>query len=790
MTKNRSVRAAHLALAVAAAAALAGCAAMGPGAGGGTATIQRTAHGVAHVSAGDLESLAYGIAYAHAQDNVCQTADQLVTVRGERSRHFGGATLGLLGLRALPNEQVDLFVASHVDDAKLAKAAATTSAEAQALSRGYVAGYNRYLADHAGRLPAACNGKPWVTPMTAADYARIAEVSAVQAGVALFADGILGAAPPKTAALGEPGRSGAAAVAAIDVQSTLSVDDLRPDYAPMASNAWAFGRDTTADGRGLLLGNPHFPWRGSNRFWQLHATVPGQLDVMGVAIGTSPVVVIGYTKDVAWSHTVSTGKRFTLHELRLVPGDPTSYLVDGRVEKMGSRDVRTTVRGDGGAMAQKTATVWSTRYGPVFVAPRLGLTWTAQTAYAIQDVNSGNVRSVDQWLAYARARNVQEIQRALPMLGTSWVNTIAADRHGTALYADASVVPDVDAAQLQRCAPGEAGQRAARAANIVVLDGSRAECDWKRDARSAQPGAIAGERLPVALRSDWVQNSNDSFVYTHPAQRFDGISPLVGTARVDSPRTRSSLIEVPLMLGAGKATPEAVQRQLFENRNLLGRLVVPDLLAACAQAPDDATRAGCAALRGWDRTSELGSRGAHLFREFWRGAMGIPNVYRVPFDAARPVETPMGLNMADAAVAAKVWESLGKAVAAVRGAGFALDAPLGDVQRAGIVEERIALHGGEPFEGVLNMMSVRGQTGLANRGYLIDYGTSYVQVVGWDARGPVARALLTYGQSSDPASPHAADQLRLYAKKEWPLLPFHADDVARARIAPPIELRR
>jgi hypothetical protein len=37
---------------------------------------------------------------------------------------------------------------------------------------------------------------------------------------------------------------------------------------------------------------------------------------------------------VAWSHTVSTGKRFTLHELTLVPGDPTSYLIDGKPEKM------------------------------------------------------------------------------------------------------------------------------------------------------------------------------------------------------------------------------------------------------------------------------------------------------------------------------------------------------------------------------------------------------------------------------------------------------------------------
>src|SRR6185369_13782747 len=41
--------------------------------------IQRTAHGVAHVEAPDYESLAYGVAYAHAQDNVCQTADHLLT---------------------------------------------------------------------------------------------------------------------------------------------------------------------------------------------------------------------------------------------------------------------------------------------------------------------------------------------------------------------------------------------------------------------------------------------------------------------------------------------------------------------------------------------------------------------------------------------------------------------------------------------------------------------------------------------------------------------------------------
>ena len=88
------------------------------------------------------------------------------------------------------------------------------------------------------------------------------------------------------------------------------------------------------------------------------------------------------------------------------------------------------------------------------------------------------------------------------------------------------------------------------------------------------------------------------------------------------------------------------------------------------------------------------------------------------------------------------------------------------------------------------MMSARAASNLGSAGYLIDYGTSYVQVVGWDDRGPRAQALLTYGQSSNPASPHATDQLRLYAKKEWPALPFHADEVDKARVGEVLRLQR
>ncbi len=770
--------------ALAAAALLAACATPPAGTDVRTATIQRTANGVAHISAPDAETLAYGMAYAYAQDNVCMTANQLVTVRGERARYFGGATPGLLARRVFPNEQIDLFIAAHMDDAALERAWAGASAESQALARGAVAGYNRYLADQAGKLPDACNGQPWVRPMTLAEFRRQGELTAVQAATAALADAVLGARPPApTAAVAAPVDLADAAQA---MREAGMLD------APLGSNAWAFGKDTTANGSGLLLGNPHFPWAGVNRFWQVHLTIPGSLDVMGVGIGSFPGVTIGFNKDVAWSHTVSTGKRFTLHELTLVAGDPTSYVVDGQPVKMMQRSVSAQVRAAEGSMQAKAQTVWSTRWGPVVVVPRAGLNWTDKIAYALKDANLGNVRAAESSLGFGRARNVQEVRDAMKNIGTPWVNTLAVDRHGNALYADVSVVPDVDAEQLQRCAPSKPAAALLAAAGLVVLDGSKSACDWKRDPASPVPGLIPIGRMPTAVRTDWFHNSNDSFFYSHPEHKWSGISPLVGDARITRPRTRAGLQEIPELLARGKVTPAAVQAQLFEDRNFMGGVTMPDLLAACTARPPASAEArdGCAALRGWNRTSTLDARGAHLFREFWRTARLIPNVYRLPFDPAQPVATPAGLKMDDPAIADKVWESLATAVKNVRTAGFALDATLGSVQRPLITDAAIPLHGGDEFEGVLNNLGNQFAPGIGPKGLPIDYGTSYVQTVTFDARGPLAQAILTYGQSTDPASPNASDQLWLFSRKEWPVLPFHPDDVARARVGDVLRLTR
>ena len=58
-----------------------------------------------------------------------------------------------------------------------------------------------------------------------------------------------------------------------------------------------------------------------------------------------------------------------------------------------------------------------------------------------------------------------------------------------------------------------------------------------------------------------------------------------------------------------------------------------------------------------------------------------------------------------------------------------------------------------------------------------------MQVVTFDANGPVADGLLSYSQSTDPASPYYADQTWLYSRKQWNHLPFSDADIASQAIS-------
>jgi acyl-homoserine-lactone acylase len=146
----------------------------------------------------------------------------------------------------------------------------------------------------------------------------------------------------------------------------------------------------------------------------------------------------------------------------------------------------------------------------------------------------------------------------------------------------------------------------------------------------------------------------------------------------------------------------------------------------------------------------------------------------VPFNPADPVNTPNGV--ASAAVPAML-AALKSAALKLQSLGIPLDGKLGDYQtetRNGI---RIPLHGGiGNTDGSYNSLTMRGT--LTATGYNgAHWGESYIQTVTFDDQGPLAQAMLTYGQSTDPKSPHYADQVSVFSRKEWPVLPFSEDKI-------------
>lgn len=732
-----------------------------------SASITRTTYGIPHITARDWRSVGYGVAYAYAQDNLCLLAEEFATVAGERSLHFGADGKATLGFEDVDNLSSDVFFRTVIDLPMLRAGAATAlSPRARDLMTGYVAGYNRFLKD-AGPdgIPAECRGKPWVRPITADDMLRLNEKQMLLASSLNLAAAIANAAPP-----GVPTSAPKVAISMPD-----------PKNLGIGSNGWAFGSDVTADGSGMVIGNPHFPWKGPNRFWQMHVKGPGGYEVMGVGLAGTPMPTLGFNKDVAWTHTVTEARHFTLYQLALDPADPTRYLVDGQSEPMTKRTV--SVPMPGGA-APVTRTMYSTRWGPVFVIPSRGITWSGASAFAIKDANRGNQRGIEAWLRIGEAKNVGDVQAAVSeTLGIPWVNTIAADRYGNALHADVTAVPNVSADKARSCATPIAPLFAELA---ILLDGSKAACDWDVAAGTLVPGLMPARDQAATTVKTWLTNSNDSYWISNPALPHRELSPVLGKyATARSLRTRSNFIETAALVAGGKVDHPRAMAHAFANKSLAADMAMDEIAALCGSsaAMAEGTKRGCGALARWDRRFEATSRGAALFRAFWPRAARLPGLWAVPFNANDPVGTPRDL-ATEGAKGEKLLAALAEAVAEIDSAGIALDARWGDVQQVIADGGAIPIHGGPGTLGILNMQeSVPTPTGLTPR-----HGTSYIQIVSFDKSGPVADAILSYSQSTNPTSPHAADQTRAYAEKRWHRLPFGKKAIAAETIGKTIRI--
>ena len=794
------------------------------------AIIRRTSDGVPHVYAEDLAGVTFGQGWASAEDHPCDLVDQIIEVQSERAAtfgpgeedehldsDFGWAALGLVEIAA--DDWVDV------------------EGDERTLMEAFAAGWNASFEEQgADGIDDWCTGADWLRPVTPQEVYTYSRAVTLLASGARLVGFIAGAQPPETpaddASAPGGGTDDATTEEASAGESAAAVpgpgDPSGP--APLASNAWAIGSERSEDGGAMLIGNPHFPWTGELRFSEVQLTTEEGLDVYGAQLLGLPGVGLGFTQGVAWSHTVSAGKRFTAYTMELTPGDPTSYQMDGESVAMESRDITVGVLGDDGEVSEQTRTYWSTEFGPVLDFPGVG--WTDAQTVSYRDANLDNDRLGTQYLAMNRANSISELQAAQQEYqGIPLFNTIAAGADGSVWYADTAAAPNLSpeavAAYEERL---EAGGLTALAADsgAVLLEGNTARDRWVEDPEAPWPGVLPWSALPQLERDDYVVNANDSYWVTNADALFDDeYSPLQG--EFGTARSVRTLENLSIVAGLGDdavlGDPPAGDDGKFSFDELMdaalrdsayteqqwrpgvldrcatidapvtsAELVDEDGAVVVAPTPVDLSEA-CEVLEAWDGRYDIDSRGPAVWREFVE-QVEPDELWSQPFDPERPATTPAGLVDPPTEGPDPVMVALASSVALLQSQEISLDVPLGEVQwDARVPDQRLPVPGGLGGEGISNVVSrgsgaasttqeqpetpenlVDGST-LTSEGYPIAYGTSFLLAVHFTDDGPDARTILTYGQVGDPELPAFISGMKAFAAKDWKTVRFTQEDI-------------
>ena len=402
---------------------------------------------------------------------------------------------------------------------------------------------------------------------------------------------------------------------------------------------------------------------------------------------------------------------------------------------------------------------------------------------------------IAQRLAMSKAGSISDLRAALAKYQSiNYLNTIAVDSGGQAFYADTGNVPNVTQDMLNAgCAP---------LGSPLYLDGSRSACEWAVDPAAAQDGIVPFKNAPQLTTQTYVANSNNSYWLANPETPITMTIPnqLWGTEETDiGLRPRMGLAILSEVAGPGlRVTWEQFQNLLFNDRVLGGELLANDLVTLCQTDATLVANGVCAALDGWDHTYTLDSTGGHVFREFMANYLSnysYNDLWAVPFDAADPANTPNTLN--SAGNAANILAALQNGADRILNAGLGYADRMGDIQFTRKDDAVIPIHGGPSQDGAFNMLyyntssngtllppdvSLGGHASYTledQGGYLINYGSSYMQLVEYtDLDTPNAKALISYSQSTNPDSPYFSDQTNLFSQSQWRDCLFTEEQIA------------
>jgi len=492
----------------------------------------------------------------------------------------------------------------------------------------------------------------------------------------------------------------------------------------MGSNGWAIAPARAADGNAMLLANPHLPWSDLFLWYEAQLTAPG-IDAYGASLVGIPVLNIAFNDFLGWTHTVNTHDGWDAYELTLTQG---GYRFDNQTRPFKIETQTLKVRQADGTLRTEPLTVRQSVHGPVVAAK-------AGKAIALRVVGLDQPGALEQWWEMARTKNLKAFESALKRLQIPMFTIMYADRDGHILHLFNGQVPVRSQGDF---ADWEG-----------VIPGNTATTLWSQ--------THAYEDLPRLLdpASGWLQNANDPpWTTTFPsAIDPDNYPPYMaprGPMGFRQQRSARMLAEDQHISFA-----EMIQYKHSTRMELADRLL-DDLILAARHQEGTLARRAADVLAAWDRQANADSQGAVLFA-FWVETMDFDHLFAVPWRENAPRTTPDGLADPSQAVAA-----LATAAARVEATYGKLDVPWGEVFRLHYANIDLPANGAEGALGVFRLLDFApAQDGK----FRSAQGDSFVAAVEFST--PVRAMVLTsYGNATQPGSPHVGDQLELFAHKK------------------------
>ncbi|MEH2222117.1 acylase [Nostoc sp.] len=502
------------------------------------------------------------------------------------------------------------------------------------------------------------------------------------------------------------------------------VADMTHTQSEAGSNGWAIAPKHSAGGKAMLLANPHLFWSDLFVWYEAQITAPG-INASGAALVGIPVLAIAFNDRLGWTHTVNTHDGWDVYKLKLADN---GYLLDGKVRPFTTSKFLLKVKQKNSSLVEQPLLVKSSVHGAV-VQEKDGF------AVALRVVGADRPGVLEQWWDMARSQNLTQFQKVLKRLQLPMFTVMYADREGHIMHLFNGLVPIRQQGDFQYWEG--------------LIPGDTSKTLWTK--------MHPYKDLPRVIDppSGWLQNANDAPWTTTfpPAIKADDYPAYMAPRGEMSFRAQSS---AKMLAEDPKISFEKMIEYKHSTKMELAERILDDLIPAAQKYGDELARRAADTLAAWDRNANADSRGAVLF-SFWWEEMDEKQTFSIPWSENSPRTTPDGLKDPESAAkalqiaATKVEKAYGK-----------LDVAWGEVFRVHSGNLDLPANGGPGDLGIFRVLHF---APAKDERFQAVAGDSYVAAVEFSQ--PVkAMALISYGNATQPGSPHITDQLPLFTRKQ------------------------